>query len=240
MIRFICFFLMCAASACAIEVPEIKYELIEEMKVEDKAPINLYKFSFPATGKKIKALLTVKKMNNDTTTEKIWITENGSILWEDFKVFKFALTGGYGESFEFFAIEADDNWKAKAIGFPLGKCVVTPFTLSATDKTGHKIEITPMEPTGNLFTVKISGFAPKEKFTMRSVSYREIIRMPEQADDDGCAVVLLSPAVNGQKEGPVDITIGNENMSPLNLRHYWGTIAFSNPLAHKLLRNKYP
>lgn len=206
----------------------LQSRFVQAIDEEGKDPMRVYQFSLCCRQKERPAILICKKMDDKFDQHAVYIEKNGNVVASNGQPLLMGLMGGYGEIFTISLYEASKNKRFNNQKL-LGTCQVVPFPIIAENAQGQKLEICPLDFTGQVFQVNLSGFAPHEAFDLASRSCHEKMDHHFQADEKGCFSMMLCPAVVGRQEGPFEISVSNLRMDPLTKKHYWGIFCFLPP-----------
>lgn len=221
-------------SDAKVKSPELKVEF--QAQTEHNGLIyRLFRFDVPNSLGLYQGIIRTKRMDGSCLFQEVDIHSDGS-LWKNGKSYTHALNAGYGEKFEVVVFAFDKTGTPT----PLASNLIIPFPAINKGKGSRVVELEASDPKGLNFVIQGTGFDPKAKISIDSLSGAEKISSEIVTDEKGPFTIVASPAVVGATEGSFAL-IGKENGEvTFEIDHYWGKIAFQDVTHYPELEKKYP
>lgn len=219
----------------AVALEELNYTLFTSKNPIDGEPSKYYTLSISSKSTHGPGVVFIERMDGKFNHTPVFINKEGIIRTSDGLYDAIiGMDGGYAEKFEILLTAFENEKDLK----PIAKCMIIPFPRIVQDDKGHKIELEAITSDGEHFSFIGSGFKPNEQITLKSRSCNELLTSPLNTNEQGKFFVIISPAVIGKTEGPFEMIVSGEDMKTMNMRHYWGKVAFYPPNKYKTLKNK--
>ncbi len=155
----------------------------------------------------------------DLMVPEIKIDKSGQLTMLDGKIVGNIVLTDYvrGEAGEFGIISTDQTVRAFTR--------VIPFPIESRSNNGScRLSVEMITPRATSFGITGEGFEPNEMITTRSQSNNEILDAKHQASKDGKFIVILFPAVIGQKSGTERYTAVGRSCE-VTVQFEWGPSA---------------
>lgn len=220
--------LCCVVPLCGwAEIPFLKRYPLHYQKVEGGSGYSLQTEHLPRNEP---MLLMTRRLNGTPFAEvqELYTNQNGDLVTDlgSNILFNMPLEQvGLAEPIEFIVVpkkQYENRQKRRPI---IAISPIIPHPIEAKDSNGHSLTMHIASPDAMYFSVKATGFQPRERLQAVVTTDRGEVALRGRATKEGTFVATIAPAPIGMREGSFTFELRAPSVDQLIVGHQWGAAA---------------